>query len=81
MPTEYSAQQLTSFPKTVFLHGVASGDPLTDRVIIWTRITSAEPDLPKEIKDDMVKVELIDTDGEGPDYDQWDGYPAERGRC
>lgn len=22
-----------------FLHGVASGDPLTDRVIIWTRIT------------------------------------------
>ena len=26
-----------------FLHGVASGDPLTDRVILWTRIT---PDLP-----------------------------------
>lgn len=22
-----------------FLHGVASGDPLSDRVIIWTRVT------------------------------------------
>ena len=22
-----------------FYHGVASGDPLTDRVIIWTRVT------------------------------------------
>lgn len=26
-----------------FYHGVASGDPLTDRVIIWTRITSSNP--------------------------------------
>ena len=26
---------------TVFQHGVASGDPLTDRVILWTRVTSA----------------------------------------
>ena len=24
-----------------FLHGVASGDPLADRVVIWTRVTSA----------------------------------------
>ena len=24
-----------------FRHGVASGDPLTDRVVIWTRVTSA----------------------------------------
>lgn len=23
-------------------------------------------------------VAVIDEDGEGPDYDQWDGYPAER---
>src|SRR5687768_17263413 len=23
-----------------FYHGVASGDPLTDRVIIWTRVTN-----------------------------------------
>ncbi|CAM1370458.1 alkaline phosphatase D family protein [Tenacibaculum xiamenense] len=30
--------------KTPFLHGVASGDPLFDRVIIWTRITQSTPD-------------------------------------
>ncbi len=29
-----------------FAHGVASGDPLADRVIIWTRITEAEPGSP-----------------------------------
>jgi alkaline phosphatase D len=27
-------------PRTVFLHGVASGDPLTDAVILWTRVTT-----------------------------------------
>lgn len=26
-----------------FYHGVASGDPLSDRVIIWTRVTSSQP--------------------------------------
>jgi len=29
----------------VFLHGVASGDPLGDRVILWTRVTSAEAEV------------------------------------
>ncbi len=24
-----------------FLHGVASGDPLADRVVVWTRVTSS----------------------------------------
>jgi alkaline phosphatase D len=28
---------------TVFKHGVASGDPLADRVILWTRVTPAAP--------------------------------------
>src|SRR3972149_1944515 len=42
VPTEYSPDQLSALPKTVFLHGVASGDPLTDRVIIWARITAQE---------------------------------------
>ncbi len=28
---------------TVFKHGVASGDPLSDRVILWTRVTAASP--------------------------------------
>lgn len=27
-----------------FLHGVASGDPLQDRVILWTRVTPQTPD-------------------------------------
>lgn len=27
-------------PRGVFLHGVASGDPLNDRVILWTRVTT-----------------------------------------
>ena len=27
--------------KVAFRHGVASGDPLQDRVVIWTRITPA----------------------------------------
>jgi alkaline phosphatase D len=29
-----------------FQHGVASGDPLSDRVIIWTRATTEAPELP-----------------------------------
>lgn len=33
-----------------FYHGVASGDPLEDRVIIWTRVTPAEMDnMPVEV--------------------------------
>ncbi len=29
-------------PATLFSHGVASGDPLPDRVILWTRVTPAD---------------------------------------
>src|SRR6185503_19841116 len=28
----------------VFRHGVASGDPLRDRVVLWTRVTAGAPD-------------------------------------
>jgi len=28
---------------SVFKHGIASGDPLSDRVMLWTRITAAAP--------------------------------------
>ena len=28
----------------------------------------------------LLKLKLMDEDGEGPDEDQWDGYPAERRR-
>jgi alkaline phosphatase D len=33
----------TSEPAGVFKHGVASGDPLTDRVILWTRVSPPAP--------------------------------------
>jgi alkaline phosphatase D len=29
--------------EAVFRHGVASGDPLRDRVVLWTRVTPGEP--------------------------------------
>jgi alkaline phosphatase D len=31
-------------PTSVFSHGVASGDPLADSVILWTRVTPDDPD-------------------------------------
>ena len=34
--------------------------------------------LPEHVRKALVKVKLIDSDGTGPDYDQWDGYPEER---
>ena len=36
------------------------------------------PDLPAAVKPALLKLKLIDADGAGPDYDQWDGYPVER---
>lgn len=39
-----------------FLHGVASGDPLPDRVIIWTRVTPTDDALPGTGKGDPVSV-------------------------
>ena len=29
-------------PRVDFAHGVASGDPLADRVMLWTRVTPRE---------------------------------------
>src|SRR5437868_2992066 len=34
-----SLAQRTSTEGRLFRHGVASGDPLTDRVMLWTRVT------------------------------------------
>ncbi len=40
-------QPETAAPKVSFVHGVASGDPLSDRVILWTRVTpEQEGDIP-----------------------------------
>jgi phosphodiesterase/alkaline phosphatase D-like protein len=33
-----------------FLHGVASGDPLSDRVVLWTRVTQPQPDAVVEVQ-------------------------------
>ena len=40
LPLDFDYPTVTAAP---FAHGVASGDPLADRVIIWTRITQATP--------------------------------------
>ena len=37
------------------------------------------PDLPEDIRPGLTKVKLLNDDMRGPDFDQWDGYPAERG--
>ena len=34
--------------------------------------------LPEAVRPHLVKVKLLEPDGRGPDFDQWDGYPAER---
>ena len=36
------------------------------------------PDLPADIRPALKKVKLIADDEQGPDWDQWDGYPVER---
>jgi alkaline phosphatase D len=33
-----------------FLHGVASGDPLSDRVVFWTRVTTTESSVPVTLR-------------------------------
>jgi alkaline phosphatase D len=45
---------------------------------VFTRTWSEAPEEPLHTA--LAKLKLIDEDGEGPDHDQWDGYPAERAR-
>ena len=40
--------------------------------------TTWRADLAEDVKVALLKTKLIAADGLGPDYDQWDGYPAER---
>lgn len=40
VPKDFDFPTITPLP---FAHGVASGDPLKDRVIIWTRVTEVVP--------------------------------------
>src|SRR5918995_6565531 len=39
LPLVRSIDALAQVTNPVFRHGVASGDPLSDRVILWTRVT------------------------------------------
>jgi alkaline phosphatase D len=43
LPLIRSIDALAQVTNPVFRHGVASGDPLSDRVILWTRVTPASP--------------------------------------
>lgn len=48
--------------KGIFAHGIASGDPLSDAVIIWTRVTPADPTAgPVEVTWQLAKDSNFDT--------------------
>lgn len=40
--------------------------------------TTWKKNLPESVKPALLKTKLINSSGDGPDFDQWDGYPAER---
>lgn len=42
-PADMAARTQLDARFAPFYHGVASGDPLSDRVIIWTRVTTSQP--------------------------------------
>lgn len=43
LPLIRSIDALAQVTNPVFRHGVASGDPMSDRVILWTRVTPKSP--------------------------------------
>lgn len=47
--------------RTVFLHGIASGDPLGDRVVLWTRVSgaSAATSVRWEVADDEAFARVV----------------------
>ena len=60
--------------RTVFLHGVASGDPLADAVILWSRVTSADGaavEVSWEIARDLDFTDVFDS-GEVTTDGSWD---------
>ncbi|TNE93991.1 MAG: alkaline phosphatase [Gammaproteobacteria bacterium] len=46
-----------NFPQVAFNHGVASGDPLSDRVVLWTRVTPTAT-LPRDVESVPVRVTI-----------------------
>ncbi|MEW6167751.1 MAG: alkaline phosphatase D family protein [Pseudomonadota bacterium] len=55
-----------------FLHGVASGDPLADRVILWTRVSGVTADTPVEwvVATDRELTNHVRSSGDGVDPSQ-----------
>jgi alkaline phosphatase D len=50
IPLGLRAQTPAGSGGRLFRHGVASGDPLTDRVMLWTRITSGNTSSPVNVR-------------------------------
>ena len=80
-----NSQTWTSLPENIyadtlfapFYHGVASGDPLNDAVVIWTRITTDETQtepisLSWQIATDSLFAEIVQTgNGETDSSKDW----------
>jgi alkaline phosphatase D len=49
LPLVRSIDSLAQITNPVFRHGVASGDPLADRVILWTRVTPSGTALAQKV--------------------------------
>ena len=49
LPLVRSIDALAQVTNPVFRHGVASGDPLADRVVLWTRVTPSTGSAPQSV--------------------------------
>src|SRR5215212_6642595 len=57
LPFVRSIEALAQVTNPVFRHGVASGDPLIDRVILWTRVTPKSTSAPQTVKWELARDE------------------------
>lgn len=67
-PFAHADETLGAFP-----HGVASGDPLADRVVLWTRVTPAAPgsvEVTWRVARDLAFTDVVATDVVTTDADQ-----------
>ena len=57
LPLVRSIDALAQVTNPVFRHGVASGDPLSDRVILWTRVTPASGAVAQSVSWELARDE------------------------
>src|SRR6185503_1374130 len=57
LPWVRSVDALAQVTNPVFRHGVASGDPLSDRVILWTRVTPAAGAIAQSVSWELARDE------------------------